>query len=195
MSITTVPPPARAVQRSGAARVLCTCLRVHPPTSPGASPADPQGGHQLGQLTLECLDLALGMGGPFEGHCLGLARLGRRGFLTVGPFGRAGHLVGAPPLRLRQARPENLVLGQPCGGPSAARAGFPARLRGVAVRPSAARRSRRSRTVSVGMLSISLRHSAASSTGVIAVGTLITERPPHRSGRAQLRHPAPTLGV
>ena len=28
-----------------------------------------------------------------------------------------------------------------------------------------------------------------------AVGTLIAERPPHRSGRAQLRHPAPTLGV
>ena len=29
----------------------------------------------------------------------------------------------------------------------------------------------------------------------IAVGTLITERPPHRSERAQLRHSAPTLGV
>ena len=29
----------------------------------------------------------------------------------------------------------------------------------------------------------------------IAVGTLIAERPPHRTGRAQLRHPAPTLGV
>ena len=30
---------------------------------------------------------------------------------------------------------------------------------------------------------------------VIAVGTLITERPPHRTGRAQLRHPAPTSDV
>ena len=29
----------------------------------------------------------------------------------------------------------------------------------------------------------------------IAVGTLITERPPHRTGRARLRHPAPTLDV
>src|ERR1700682_6040238 len=29
----------------------------------------------------------------------------------------------------------------------------------------------------------------------IAVGTAITGRPPHRSGLAQLRHPAPTLGV
>src|SRR5271166_4003433 len=29
----------------------------------------------------------------------------------------------------------------------------------------------------------------------IAVGTLIAERPPHRTGRAQLRHPAPTLDV
>src|SRR5665811_1861593 len=29
----------------------------------------------------------------------------------------------------------------------------------------------------------------------IAVGTAITGRPPHRSGLARLRHPAPTLGV
>ena len=29
----------------------------------------------------------------------------------------------------------------------------------------------------------------------VAVGTAITGRPPHRSGLAQLRHPAPTLGV
>src|SRR5208283_2369300 len=29
----------------------------------------------------------------------------------------------------------------------------------------------------------------------IAVGTLIAERPPHRTGRAQFRHPAPTLDV
>src|SRR5262245_24656633 len=28
----------------------------------------------------------------------------------------------------------------------------------------------------------------------IAVGTQVAPRPPHRSGRAQLRHPAPTLG-
>jgi len=28
-----------------------------------------------------------------------------------------------------------------------------------------------------------------------AVGTAITDRPPHRSGRAQLRHPAPTGSV
>jgi transposase InsO family protein len=28
----------------------------------------------------------------------------------------------------------------------------------------------------------------------IAVGTPITGRPPHRSGRAQLRHPAPAAG-
>jgi hypothetical protein len=32
-------------------------------------------------------------------------------------------------------------------------------------------------------------------TGWIAVGTLITERPPHRSVRAQFGHTAPTLGV
>ena len=31
--------------------------------------------------------------------------------------------------------------------------------------------------------------------GVFAVGTRVTPRPPHRSGRAQLRHPAPTSGV
>jgi len=30
---------------------------------------------------------------------------------------------------------------------------------------------------------------------VLAVGTVITDRPPHRSGRAQLRHPAPTRGI
>ncbi len=29
----------------------------------------------------------------------------------------------------------------------------------------------------------------------IAVGTRVTPRPPHRSGRAQFRHPAPTSGV
>src|SRR5271165_566756 len=29
----------------------------------------------------------------------------------------------------------------------------------------------------------------------IAVGTLIAERPPHRTGRARLRHPAPTFDV
>src|SRR5882762_3440008 len=29
----------------------------------------------------------------------------------------------------------------------------------------------------------------------IGVGTAITGRPPHRSGLARLRHPAPTLGV
>src|SRR5208337_2249985 len=29
----------------------------------------------------------------------------------------------------------------------------------------------------------------------IAVGTLIADRPPHRTGRARLRHPAPTLDV
>ncbi len=30
---------------------------------------------------------------------------------------------------------------------------------------------------------------------MIAVGTLIAKRPPHRSEHAQLRHSAPTLGV
>ncbi len=35
----------------------------------------------------------------------------------------------------------------------------------------------------------------ASQAGHIAVGTLISERPPHRSGRAQFRHPAPVDGV
>ena len=29
----------------------------------------------------------------------------------------------------------------------------------------------------------------------IAVGTSLSGRPPRRSGRAQLRHPAPTVGV
>ena len=32
-------------------------------------------------------------------------------------------------------------------------------------------------------------------TRVIAVGTLIAERPPHRSVRARFGHTAPTLGV
>jgi hypothetical protein len=30
---------------------------------------------------------------------------------------------------------------------------------------------------------------------LIAVATRVTARPPHRSGRAQFGHPAPTLGV
>jgi hypothetical protein len=30
---------------------------------------------------------------------------------------------------------------------------------------------------------------------LFAVGTTITGRPPHRSGQAQLRHPAPTKGI
>src|SRR5208283_5521043 len=30
---------------------------------------------------------------------------------------------------------------------------------------------------------------------LFAVGTVITDRPPHRSGRAQLRHPAPTRSI
>src|SRR5690606_37394249 len=30
---------------------------------------------------------------------------------------------------------------------------------------------------------------------LFAVGTLITERPPHRSGRAEFPHPAPTLMI
>jgi hypothetical protein len=29
----------------------------------------------------------------------------------------------------------------------------------------------------------------------IAVGTTVSGRPPHRSGRAQFRHPAPAVGV
>jgi hypothetical protein len=29
----------------------------------------------------------------------------------------------------------------------------------------------------------------------VAIGTPIAERPPHRTGRAQLRHTAPTSGV
>jgi hypothetical protein len=33
------------------------------------------------------------------------------------------------------------------------------------------------------------------SAGVVAVGTPIAERPPHRTVRAQLRHTAPTSGV
>jgi hypothetical protein len=40
-----------------------------------------------------------------------------------------------------------------------------------------------------------LTHGVHSSPWVIAVGTLIAERPPHRSVRAQLRHTAPTSGV
>ena len=41
------------------------------------------------------------------------------------------------------------------------------------------------------VLAVSKQHVARA---VNAVGTPITGRPPHRSGRAQLRHPAPTLG-
>nr|WP_112139226.1 transposase [Marinomonas primoryensis] len=29
----------------------------------------------------------------------------------------------------------------------------------------------------------------------VAVGMVITDHPPHRSGRALLTHPAPTLGI
>ena len=36
---------------------------------------------------------------------------------------------------------------------------------------------------------------AAELKSAIAVGTLVTKRPPHRSERAQLRHSAPTLGA
>jgi hypothetical protein len=39
------------------------------------------------------------------------------------------------------------------------------------------------------------RPGAAQPNRKIAVGTLITERPPHRSEHAQLRHSAPTLDV
>ena len=40
-----------------------------------------------------------------------------------------------------------------------------------------------------------LRREAGALGMPIAVGTLLSERPPHRSGRAQLRHPALAVGV
>ena len=41
----------------------------------------------------------------------------------------------------------------------------------------------------------SLCYGKGHGTYLFAVGTLIAERPPHRSGRAGFPHPAPTLGV
>ncbi len=38
-------------------------------------------------------------------------------------------------------------------------------------------------------------NSPASFSALVAVGTLIAERPPHRTVRARLRHTAPTSGV
>ena len=45
------------------------------------------------------------------------------------------------------------------------------------------------------LVSAALEFSNDASSEGIAVGTAIAGRPPHRSGLAQLRHPAPTLGV
>src|ERR1019366_6472515 len=42
---------------------------------------------------------------------------------------------------------------------------------------------------------ISPNATAATNPVRFAVGTLISERPPHRTGRARFGHPAPTLGV
>ena len=58
------------------------------------------------------------------------------------------------------------------------------------------------RMVSVAKIRLDRRKSTRLFKGIIcddiseiAVGTLITERPPHRSVRAQFGHTAPTLGV
>jgi hypothetical protein len=58
------------------------------------------------------------------------------------------------------------------------------------------------RVVSVAGIRLGSGESARAFKGIIcddiseiAVGTLITERPPHRSVRAQFGHTAPTLGV
>src|SRR6516164_7721371 len=58
------------------------------------------------------------------------------------------------------------------------------------------------RIVSVAKIRLDRRKSTRLFKGIIcddiseiAVGTLITERPPHRSVRAQFGHTAPTLGV
>jgi hypothetical protein len=58
------------------------------------------------------------------------------------------------------------------------------------------------RVVSVAGIRLGSWESARAFKGIIchdiseiAVGTLITERPPHRSVRAQFGHTAPTLGV
>src|SRR6516165_1268403 len=60
----------------------------------------------------------------------------------------------------------------------------------------------RTRIVSAAGIRLDQRKSVRSFKGIIcadvseiAVGTLITERPPHRSVRAQFGHTAPTLGV
>src|SRR5262249_60665386 len=60
----------------------------------------------------------------------------------------------------------------------------------------------KTRTVSVAGIRLDSREFARPFKGIIcadiseiAVGTLITERPPHRSVRAQFGHTAPTLGV
>jgi hypothetical protein len=39
----------------------------------------------------------------------------------------------------------------------------------------------------------SATHATMQKANVVAVGTLITERPPHRSGQAGFPHPAPKL--
>src|SRR6266487_1097694 len=60
----------------------------------------------------------------------------------------------------------------------------------------------KTRTVSVARIRLIPRKSVGLFKGIIcddiseiAVGTLITERPPHRTVRAQFGHTAPTLGV
>src|SRR6516225_474686 len=58
------------------------------------------------------------------------------------------------------------------------------------------------RMVSMAGIQLDSRKSVRSFKGIIcvdiseiAVGTLITERPPHRTERAQFGHSAPTLGI
>ena len=43
--------------------------------------------------------------------------------------------------------------------------------------------------------SLSVRRWLEGELGTIAVGTVIADRPPHRSERAQFRHSAPTSGA
>src|SRR6266700_2381150 len=59
----------------------------------------------------------------------------------------------------------------------------PRRVSAAGLRPLQAKLSRNSNQIARGRIR------------QIAVGTLITERPPHRTVRAQFGHTAPTLGV
>ncbi len=85
----------------------------------------------------------------------------------------------------------NAILAQSSGVACFCRVALP-QLR-FHIRPNGRRSSRQS----FGLVAAKARNASAANQRIaavarIAVGTPIAGRPPHRSGRAQLRHPAPT---